>query len=54
LVEADYAGVDILCNQHGRPFVLEVNSIPGWRGLQHTVELDIADTIAEYVLGLVS
>ena len=54
LVEADYAGVDILCNQDGRPFVLEVNSIPGWRGLQRTVEFDIADAIAEYVLGLVS
>ncbi len=45
-----YAGVDILCARQGDPFVLEVNSIPGWRGLQSTVDFDIAGAIAEHML----
>jgi len=52
LVGADYAGVDIAYDQHGRPYVLEVNGIPGWRGLQRTVEFDVADAIVEHVLEL--
>ncbi|MDR3575215.1 MAG: RimK family alpha-L-glutamate ligase [Anaerolineaceae bacterium] len=50
LVGADYAGVDLLPAEDGRIFVLEVNSIPGWRGLCKTVTFNIADTIVDYVL----
>ena len=31
---ADYAGVDLLRAADGRDYVLELNGIPGWRGLQ--------------------
>ena len=34
-VGADYAGVDVLPARDGRDYVLEVNGIPGWQGLQH-------------------
>jgi RimK family alpha-L-glutamate ligase len=50
LVGADYAGVDLLPAEDGRIFVLEINSIPGWRGLSKTVPFNIADIIIEYVL----
>lgn len=53
LVGTDYAGVDIVCSRQGDPFVLEVNSIPGWHGLQTTVTFDIAGAIADHVLGLI-
>ncbi len=52
LVGADYAGVDLLPAEDGRVFVLEVNSIPGWRGLRKTISFDIADVIVEHLLCL--
>lgn len=42
------AGVDILRSRHG-PVVLEVNSSPGLEGIERTTELDVADTIIEYI-----
>jgi len=50
LVGADYAGVDLMPAEDGRIFVLEVNSIPGWRGLCKTVTFNIADSIVDYIL----
>ena len=48
-IGCDIAGVDIMENQKGL-FVNEVNSQPGWRGLQSTTKISIADQIAGYVL----
>jgi tetrahydromethanopterin:alpha-L-glutamate ligase len=45
-VEADFAGVDILVGGDGKPYVLEVNSMPAWRGLQSVSGVDIAHAIA--------
>jgi RimK family alpha-L-glutamate ligase len=50
LLEADYAGIDLLCGEDGRVLVIEVNGIPGWRGLQQTTEIDIAGVVAEHAL----
>jgi RimK family alpha-L-glutamate ligase len=43
------AGVDILEGPQG-PLIIELNSQPGWRGLQSVTRINIADKIVEYVL----
>jgi RimK family alpha-L-glutamate ligase len=50
-VGADYAGVDLLPSHEGAVFVLEVNGIPGWRGLQQATGLDVAGAIVEHLVG---
>jgi RimK family alpha-L-glutamate ligase len=52
-VGADYAGVDLLPLGDGGAAVLEVNGIPGWRGLQRATGLDVAGAIIEHVVGRV-
>lgn len=46
-VGARFCGVDILRAPDGSPFVLEVNSMPAWSGLQSVTEIDIAALLAE-------
>ncbi len=50
VVGADYAGVDLLPALDGTVFVLEVNGIPGWKGLQQATGVDVAAAIAEHVV----
>jgi RimK family alpha-L-glutamate ligase len=45
IVGADYAGVDLLPSADGRVFVLEVNGIPGWEGLQRATGIDVAGSL---------
>jgi len=52
-VGADYAGVDLLPTADGEVHVLEVNGIPGWRGLQDTTGVDVAGAIVEHLEALV-
>jgi glutathione synthase/RimK-type ligase-like ATP-grasp enzyme len=46
-VGADYAGVDIVRGEDGRLWVIEVNGIPAWKGLQGVVRVDIAAALAD-------
>ena len=50
-VGADYAGVDLLTGLDGTTYVLEVNGIPGWRGLQEATGLDIAGRLVDHLAG---
>jgi len=43
------AGVDILEGPNG-PRIVDVNSQPGWKGLQMVVKVNIADEIVKFVL----
>lgn len=42
-----YAGVDLLRDAEDRLHVIEVNSIPGWKGLQQTTAVDIAQELVD-------
>ncbi|SAK55044.1 Ribosomal protein S6 modification protein [Caballeronia glebae] len=43
----DYAGVDLIPAEGGRPVVLEVNGVAAWRGLQSVTPLDIAALLVD-------
>lgn len=49
-VEIDYCGVDIIQALSGEYYVLEVNSIPAWRGLQSVTDLNIAQVLVDDLL----
>lgn len=49
-VEAEYAGVDLLPSEGGTTYVLEVNGIPGWEGLQKATGIDVAGAIVRQLL----
>ena len=52
-IDADYAGVDLLPSRDGTVFVLEVNGIPGWKGLQQATGLDVAGVIVDHLVSRV-
>ena len=49
-VGADYAGVDLIEDGTGALLVLEVNSMPAWKGLQSVADCDLAALLAAHVL----
>jgi RimK family alpha-L-glutamate ligase len=46
---ADYAGVDLLTAADGRDYVIEVNGIPGWRGVEEATGVDVAAALVEHL-----
>jgi ribosomal protein S6--L-glutamate ligase len=48
-VGASIAGVDILPATDGRLLVLEVNAVPGWRGLEAAVGRDVTGLVVDYL-----
>ena len=53
-VDIDYCGVDIIRDADGQLWVLEVNSIPAWRGLQSVCAVDIAQTLVDDLINKAS
>jgi RimK family alpha-L-glutamate ligase len=49
VVKTDYAGVDLLPAANGQLYLLEVNSIPGWKGLQSVSPINIASELIAYL-----
>jgi len=48
-VETEIAGVDLLPARDGRVVVLEVNAVPGWRGLEAATGIPIANVVVRHL-----
>lgn len=45
----EYTGVDVMLHDDV-PYVIELNSTPGWEGLQSVTEVDITSRLVDYIL----
>lgn len=48
-VGGDVVGVDLMPARDGQTFILEVNAVPGWRGVASSLSVDVAKQIVSYV-----
>ena len=46
-VDIDYCGVDVIRDRNGQLYVLEVNSIPAWKGLQGVCSTNVAELLVD-------
>ena len=46
-LDIDYCGVDIIQSISGEYYVLEVNSVPAWKGLQSVTDTNIAQLLVD-------
>lgn len=44
-----FAGVDLMYGPSGRLYVIEVNAVPGWRGLQRTTGVMVPERLFEWL-----
>ena len=49
-LQMNYAGVDIICTQEGEYKVIEVNSIPAWKGLESVCNVQVAEILVDDLL----
>ena len=50
ILGCEYAGVDLIKDEK-QFYVVEVNAIPGWKGLQSVTEINIAERILNHLMG---
>jgi tetrahydromethanopterin:alpha-L-glutamate ligase len=43
----DYSGVDLIRDHEGHAYVIEVNGIPAWKGLQSVTQVNIAQCLVD-------
>jgi ribosomal protein S6--L-glutamate ligase len=48
-VGAPLAGIDLLPGRDGRLYVIEVNAVPGWKGLARALNTDVARLVIDFV-----
>jgi ribosomal protein S6--L-glutamate ligase len=48
-VGAVVAGVDLLCDERGEWYVIEVNAVPGWRALSVACGVDVAAEVLNFI-----
>ena len=53
-VGALVAGVDILPGRDGKYYLLEVNGVPGWKALAHSLDVDVARLMLDLLAGQVA
>ncbi|NOQ64744.1 MAG: RimK family alpha-L-glutamate ligase [Methyloprofundus sp.] len=49
-LQMNYAGVDIICSPEDGYQVIEVNSIPAWKGLESVCDIAVADILVDDLL----
>ena len=50
VLDIAYCGVDVIRDADGKLYVLEVNSIPAWRGVQSVTDINIAQVLVDDLL----
>jgi ribosomal protein S6--L-glutamate ligase/tetrahydromethanopterin:alpha-L-glutamate ligase len=48
----EYTGVDVILH-NDEPYIIELNSTPGWEGLQSVTEINITERLVEHILSKV-
>ncbi len=51
-VGASLAGVDLVAAADGRLMVLEVNAVPGWRGIEGLLGCEVGEAVADHIASI--
>lgn len=49
ITETVFAGIDLMYTSGNEPVVIEVNAVPGWKGLQSTCGVDVPDRLFQWL-----
>ncbi len=48
-IGGDIVGVDIMPTLDGRDVLLEINAVPGWKGTQQAIGVDLTEKVLQYI-----